>query len=148
MRTGNVKIQQSVIASCVPLRGHGLQPLREEIDNVGGPIADAVLGHLNTFARIAICGQISGANDAKPSQGPRMYRHLLVARARMQGFLVFDFEKRYPEGLAQLTEWVRDGKLKFHEDVIEGFENMPRALIGLFTGENIGKRVVKVASAR
>jgi NADPH-dependent curcumin reductase CurA len=66
----------------------------------------------------------------------------------MQGFLVFDFEKRYPEGLAQLTEWVRDGKLKFHEDVIEGFENMPRALIGLFTGENIGKRVVKVASAR
>ena len=117
-------------------------------DNVGGPIADAVLGHLNTFARIAICGQISGANDAKPSQGPRMYRHLLVARARMQGFLVFDFEKRYPEGLAQLTEWVRDGKLKFHEDVIEGFENMPRALIGLFTGENIGKRVVKVASAR
>lgn len=117
-------------------------------DNVGGPIADAVLGHLNTFARIATCGQISGANDAKPSQGPRMYRHLLVARARMQGFLVFDFEKRYPEGLAQLTEWVRDGKLKFHEDVIEGFENMPRALIGLFTGENIGKRVVKVAAAR
>ncbi|MEQ1946579.1 MAG: NADP-dependent oxidoreductase [Bryobacteraceae bacterium] len=115
-------------------------------DNVGGPIADAVLGYLNLFARIAICGQISGANDATPATGPRMYRHLLVARARLQGFLVFDFEARYAEGLAQLTEWVRDGKLKYREDIIEGFENMPRALIGLFTGENIGKRVVKVTA--
>ena len=77
-----------------------------------------------------------------------MYRQLLVARARMQGFLVFDFESRYAEGLAHLTEWVREGKIKFREDIIEGFENMPRALIGLFTGDNIGKRVVKVTAAR
>jgi len=117
-------------------------------DNVGGPISDAVLGHLNTFARIAICGQISLANDATPAQGPRMYRQLLVARARLQGFLVFDFESRYPEGLANLTDWVRSGEIKYREDVIEGFENMPKALIGLFTGDNIGKRVVKVAAER
>jgi NADPH-dependent curcumin reductase CurA len=114
-------------------------------DNIGGPISDAVLGRLNTFSRIAICGQISQANDREQALGPRMYRHLLVARARMQGFLVFDFEGRYAEGLAQLGEWVRTGQLKYREDVITGFENMPRALMGLFLGENIGKRVVKVA---
>lgn len=117
-------------------------------DNVGGPISDAVLGHLNMFSRIAICGQISQANNSVPEQGPRMYRQLLVARARMQGFLVFDFESRYAEALAQLTEWVRAGKIKYREDIVDGFENLPRALIGLFTGENIGKRVVRVTAAR
>ena len=117
-------------------------------DNVGGPISDAVLGHLNAFSRIAICGQISLANHPTQAQGPRMYRQLLVARARMQGFLVFDFEARYPEGLAQLTEWVRAGGIRYREDIVDGFENMPKALIGLFTGDNIGKRVVKVTAAR
>ncbi len=113
-------------------------------DNVGGPISDAVLSYLNTHARIAICGQISQANDTQQATGPRMYRHLLVARAKMQGFLVFDYEERTNEVLAQMTQWVQSGKIKYREDVVEGFENMPRAFIGLFTGENIGKRVVKI----
>lgn len=113
-------------------------------DNVGGPITDAVLANLNIRARIAICGQISQANDTQPSTGPRMWRHILVARARVQGFLVFDFAARYASALEQLGEWVRSGQIKYHEDIIEGFENMPRALIGLFRGENLGKRLVKI----
>jgi NADPH:quinone reductase len=113
-------------------------------DNVGGPITDAVLANLNVRARIAICGQISHANDTQPSTGPRMWRHLLVARAKVQGFLVFDYAARYGSALEQLAQWVRSGQIKYHEDIIEGFENMPRALIGLFRGENVGKRVVKV----
>ena len=113
-------------------------------DNVGGPITDAVLANLNVRARIAICGQISHANDTQPSTGPRMWRHILVARAKVQGFLVFDYAARYGSALEQLAQWVRSGQIKYHEDIIEGFENMPRALIGLFRGENLGKRLVKV----
>jgi NADPH-dependent curcumin reductase CurA len=115
-------------------------------DNVGGPVTDAVLANLNARARIAICGQISQANDMQPSTGPRMWRHLLVARARVQGFLVFDYAARYGPALEQLAGWVRSGQIKYREDIIEGFENMPRALIGLFRGENLGKRLVKVES--
>lgn len=113
-------------------------------DNVGGPITDAVLANLNVRARIAICGQISQANDTQPSTGPRMWRHILVARARVQGFLVFDYAPRYGPALEQLGEWVRSGQIKYQEDIIEGFENMPRALIGLFRGENLGKRLLKI----
>ena len=113
-------------------------------DNVGGPITDAVLANLNARARISICGQISHANDTQPSTGPRMWRHILVARARVQGFLVFDFAARYAPALEQLAQWVRSGQVKYREDIIKGFENMPRALIGLFRGENLGKRLVKV----
>jgi len=113
-------------------------------DNVGGTTTDAVLAYLNTFARVGICGQISQANDGAPSPGPRMYRHLLVARARVQGFLIWDFT-RQEEALVDLANWIASGDLRYHEDVIEGFENMPKALIGLFLGENIGKRVVRVA---
>jgi NADPH-dependent curcumin reductase CurA len=113
-------------------------------DNVGGPISDAVFPQLNTFARVAICGQIAQYNETQPSVGPRLLRHILVARARVQGFLIFDYENRTWAALEQMTQWFREGKIKGHEDVVEGFENMPRALIGLFTGENIGKRVVKI----
>src|SRR5262249_48909861 len=114
-------------------------------DNVGGATTDAVLTHLNLFARIGLCGQISQANDIAPALAPRIYRNLLVARARMQGFLVWDFAAREKQALADLAGWIATGKLKYREDVIAGFENMPKALIGLFLGENIGKRVVRVA---
>jgi NADPH-dependent curcumin reductase CurA len=113
-------------------------------DNVGGPVTDAVLANLNVRARIAICGQISHANDTQPSLGPRMWRQILVARAKVQGFLVFDYAARYASALEQLAEWVRSGQIKYHEDILEGFDSMPRALIGLFRGENLGKRLVKV----
>lgn len=114
-------------------------------DNTGGPISDAVFANLNFFARVAICGQIAQYNDAQPSVGPRILRHVLVNRAKVQGFIVTDFQDRTDAALAELTQWFKEGKIKGFEDVVEGFENMPGALIGLFTGDNTGKRVVKIA---
>lgn len=114
-------------------------------DNVGGPVADAVFPLLNLHARVVVCGQISQYNRDKPDLGPRLFWHLLRTRSRMEGFLVFDYAARYQEGLAQLAEWLRQGKLKYKEDVTAGLENAPRKLIGLLQGENFGKALIKVA---
>ena len=113
-------------------------------DNVGGAITDAVLMQINTFARLSICGQISQYNNAKPEMGPRLLGMLIVARAKMQGFLITDYMPRFGEGLAEMSGWVREGKIKYREDIVEGFQNLPKAFIGLFHGENIGKRIVKI----
>jgi NADPH-dependent curcumin reductase CurA len=113
-------------------------------DNVGGAITDAVFLQINTFARLSICGQISQYNNAKPEMGPRLLSMLIVARAKAQGFLVTDYMPRFVEGLTAMSGWLREGKLKYREDIVEGFENLPKAFIGLFHGENIGKRIVKV----
>ena len=114
-------------------------------DNVGGTITDAVFLQLNTFARLSICGQISQYNNAKPEMGPRLLGMLIVARAKAQGFLVTDYMPRFGEALVEMSAWLREGKLKYREDIVEGFENLPKAFIGLFHGENIGKRIVKVS---
>jgi NADPH-dependent curcumin reductase CurA len=114
-------------------------------DNVGGAITDAVFMQINTFARMSICGQISQYNNAKPEMGPRLLGMLIVARAKCQGFLITDYMPRFPEGLREMSGWLREGKIKYREDVVEGFENLPKAFIGLFHGENIGKRIVKVS---
>jgi NADPH:quinone reductase len=114
-------------------------------DNVGGAITDAVMMQINTFARLTICGQISQYNNAKPEMGPRLLGMLIVARAKMQGFLITDYMSRFGEALVEMSGWVREGKIKYREDIVEGFENLPKAFIGLFHGENIGKRIVKVA---
>jgi NADPH:quinone reductase len=100
---------------------------------------------INTFARMSICGQISQYNNAKPEMGPRLLGMLIVARAKAQGFLVTDYMSRFGEALPEMSGWLREGKLKYREDIVEGFENLPKAFIGLFHGENIGKRIVKVA---
>jgi NADPH:quinone reductase len=113
-------------------------------DNVGGAITDAVLLLLNVRARISICGQISQYNAAKPELGVRPYAYLLTKQARAEGFIVTQFAERYPEGIAQMAEWLKEGKLKYRETVIEGFENMPRALIGVLSGENTGKMIVAI----
>jgi NADPH-dependent curcumin reductase CurA len=113
-------------------------------DNVGGTITDAVFMQINPFARLSICGQISQYNNAKPEMGPRLLGMLIVAKAKAQGFIVTDFMARFPEALAEMSAWYREGKLKYREDIVEGFENLPKAFIGLFHGENIGKRMVKV----
>jgi NADPH-dependent curcumin reductase CurA len=113
-------------------------------DNVGGTLTDAVLMQLNTFARVSICGQISQYNNAKPEMGPRLLGMLIVARAKVQGFLVSDYAARLGEGYAEMSGWLREGKLKYREDIIDGFENLPKAFIGLFHGENTGKRLVRV----
>ena len=113
-------------------------------DNVGGAITDAVFLQINTFARLSICGQISQYNNTKPEMGPRLLGMLIVARAKCQGFLVSDYFPRFVEGLTEMSQWLREGKLKYREDIVDGFENLPKAFIGLFHGENTGKRIVKV----
>lgn len=113
-------------------------------DNVGGPITDAVFGLLNVHARISICGQISIYNATKVEMGPRLLGALIVARAKVQGFLVSDYAAKFGPALAEMAEWVRSGQIKYREDIVEGFDNMPAAFIGLFQGENTGKRLVKV----
>ena len=114
-------------------------------DNVGGETTDAVFRHLATGARIVICGQISQYNLVRPEVGPRLFWPFIAKRLHMQGFLVFDFAERYPEGLEQLTRWLQAGKLKYKEDIVEGIENAPRAFLGLFQGKNLGKQLVRIA---
>jgi NADPH-dependent curcumin reductase CurA len=114
-------------------------------DNVGGEISDAVLPLLNQGARIVICGQISLYNLDKPDIGPRPQPYLLVNRASMKGFIISDYAARFGEGVMQLSQWLASGKLKYIETIVEGFENTPQAFIGLFSGENLGKQIVKVA---
>ena len=115
-------------------------------DNVGGTITDAVLRLINTRARISICGQISQYNLEKPEMGPRIIlTMLLVRQAKAEGFLVRQFADRYPEGLRQMTQWIKEGKLKYKEDIEHGLENTPRAFISMLKGHNVGKQLVKVA---
>ncbi|HEY9404233.1 MAG TPA: NADP-dependent oxidoreductase [Pyrinomonadaceae bacterium] len=115
-------------------------------DNVGGEISDSVLTLINKGARIVICGQISLYNLERPDVGPRAQLPLLVNSALMQGFIVTDYAARYPEGTGQLGRWLGEGKLKNAENIIDGFENAPRAFLGLFAGENTGKQLVRVAA--
>jgi NADPH-dependent curcumin reductase CurA len=114
-------------------------------DNVGGWITDAVMFRLNLHARIQICGQISQYNNEKPEMGPRLLSLLIAKRTRIEGFLVFDYAQRYREGVTELAQWLKAGKLKYKEDITEGLENAPRKLIGLLEGENFGKALIKIA---
>jgi len=114
-------------------------------DNVGGEILDEVLARVAMRARIVICGAISQYNNTTPVQGPRNYLSLLVHRARMQGMVVFDYTERFPQAVAELAGYLRDGRLKSREDVVEGLQHFPEALNRLFTGENFGKLVLQVA---
>jgi NADPH-dependent curcumin reductase CurA len=113
-------------------------------DNVGGEISQAVQRRLNLGARIVICGQVSQYNAQRPE--PTFHPTLLVMlRARMEGFLVFDYAHRYDEAAARLAHWVANGDIRWREDITDGLENAPRAFIGMLNGENQGKALVKVA---
>ncbi|MFB6295614.1 MAG: NADP-dependent oxidoreductase [Halobacteriales archaeon] len=114
-------------------------------DNVGGPITDAVFDRLAVDARVAVCGQIAHYNAEERPTGPRKLGSLIATRARVEGFLVGDFEPRFEAATEQLAAWVRDGTLAHRETVVEGLENAPEAFLGLFEGENVGKQVVEVA---
>ncbi len=113
-------------------------------DNVGGAILDAALEHLAMRGRVVLCGAISRYNAVTMPPGPRNYLSLLIKRGRMEGFIVLDHASRYPEAAAALAGWWKEGRLVDQVDVIEGFENLPRALRRLFTGENRGKQLVQV----
>ncbi len=114
-------------------------------DNVGGPITEAVMEHLAMYSRTVICGRISEYNESEPSMGPRILRYLHSTRSRIQGFTVNQYPAQFEDGRAQLARWVKSGEIKYKEDIIEGFENCPRAFIGQLGGANFGKLLIKVS---
>ena len=114
-------------------------------DNVGGEILETALSLLARRARVIICGAISQYNSTTGMAGPRNYMSLLVNHALMEGFVVFDYADRYPEGMKALAGWTIEGKLKAREDVVDGLDTFPETLLKLFQGENFGKLVIKVA---
>jgi NADPH-dependent curcumin reductase CurA len=126
--------------------------LREELadgidvyfDNVGGEHLEAAIFALRTYGRIVACGSISRYNDTELRPGPRNISMITTKRLRMQGFIIFDHNDRYPAFLREVSGWLRDGKLKPRETVVDGFEHAPQALIGLLEGENTGKMLVRL----
>ena len=112
-------------------------------DNVGGAISDAVIGNINFHARIPLCGQIALYNSTAIPVGPRLQPMLLTRSVLMQGFIVFNYQHRFPEVLPQLTQWVKEGKIKFQETIVHGFHQLPAAFLALFTGDNTGKMIVE-----
>lgn len=113
-------------------------------DNVGGDITDAVIQHINFNARIAICGQIALYNEMNLSTGLRFLPYILTKSALIRGFIVSNYKEYFPKALTQLMNWVEEGKIKYTETVINGFDRLPEAFIGLFNGTNTGKMVVRV----
>ena len=115
-------------------------------DNVGGDILDAALTRLAMNARVVICGAISQYNNATPVTGPSNYLSLLVRRARMEGFVVFDYAKRYAQAAQEIAGWIGDGRLKVKEHVVKGaVDDFPETLQMLFRGDNVGKLVLELA---
>jgi NADPH-dependent curcumin reductase CurA len=127
------------------LKEHCAKGVDVYFDNVGGEILDTVLTRINRHARIVICGAISQYNNTTPVAGPSNYLSLLVNRARMEGMVVFDYAGRFPQAIGDIAQWMREGKFISREDVVAGIENFPGALNKLFSGENFGKLVLKVA---
>ncbi len=113
-------------------------------DNTAGAISDQVMEHLRPGARIVVCGTASVANWDPAPAGPRIERKLLVNRARMQGFVILDHPEYCAQARVELMRWVRDGQLRYLEDVLEGIEQAPDAIAGLYRGENLGKRLIRI----
>ena len=113
-------------------------------DNTSGPISDAVMRHLRVRARVVVCGTVAIHSWDPLPQGPRVERHLLVNRARMQGLLCTDFADRFPEARMALTDWIRKGLIRYREEILHGIEKAPGAIAELYRGENQGKRLIKI----
>jgi NADPH-dependent curcumin reductase CurA len=114
-------------------------------DNVGGDLLDTALVHLAMRGRIVLCGAISTYNDDELRPGPKHYLNLLLKRGRMEGFLVLDYMSRAQEAVMKLWTWVQEGKIVYRVDVARGLESAPRALRRLFSGDNQGKQLVRIA---
>jgi NADPH-dependent curcumin reductase CurA len=112
-------------------------------DNVGGRITDDILRVMNVFGRVSVCGQISMYNQEKPEPGPRVLPLVLTKQLRVEGFIVTRFMPRFREGAVQMGTWLKEGKLKYREQVVDGFENIPGAFIAMLEGQNIGKMLVR-----
>lgn len=115
-------------------------------DNTAGAISDAVMTHLAIGARVVICGTASVASWDPPPMGPRVERHLLVKRASMQGFVILDHAEAAPAARRDLAQWLREGRLRTVEDVLEGLAAAPDAIAGLYRGENNGKRLIRLTT--
>ena len=112
-------------------------------DNVGGEISDAVVKQMKRLGRISLCGQIALYNSTEIPMGPRLQPILLTKSVLMQGFIVGNYQSQFPEGIQQLSAWLREGKLKYKETIVQGFHQLPSALLGLFKGDNTGKMIVQ-----
>lgn len=112
-------------------------------DNVGGEITDAVVANLNNHSRFVLCGQISQYNNTRIATGPAILPVFLTRCVMLQGFLVGNYSSRFEEAMKQLTEWIDNGRLKYKETIIHGFDKLPETFIGLFSGKNQGKMLVK-----
>ena len=129
------------------LRRHAADGIDVFFDNVGGEILDEALRRLARGARVVICGAVSQYNAVDPPRGPVNYMQLLVARASMTGFVIFDYANRYAEGVSQLADWLHSGELHSREEVVHGdIEQFPGTLLGLFEGTNTGKLVLALES--
>ncbi|WP_375207824.1 NADP-dependent oxidoreductase [Hyphococcus sp.] len=113
-------------------------------DNTAGSISDRVMCHLALNARIIVCGTAAEPKWDPWPAGPRVERHLLVKRARMEGFVIFDYMDEFDAAAAKLADWVRSGELRYREDILDGIEACPDALAGLYRSENFGKRVIRL----
>jgi NADPH-dependent curcumin reductase CurA len=114
-------------------------------DNVGGEILDAVLGQINLHARVVLCGAISQYDTAELAPGPRNILNLIPQRGRMEGFILLDYRDRFLDAIVQLGQWVQEERIKYAEDIVDGLENAPAAFRTLFSGQNTGKLIVRVA---
>ena len=118
-------------------------------ENVGGAVFDAVLPLLNNFARIPVCGLIAHYNatelPAGPDRVPLLMRNILAKRLTFRGFIVFDYGSQFGDFITDMSGWLRDGRVKYREDITDGLENAPRELIGLLKGENFGKKIIRVS---
>ncbi len=113
-------------------------------DNVGGETSDAVISNINFNARIVLCGQIALYNSTEIPMGPRIQPMLLTRSVLMQGFIIGNYQSQFSEGMSQLSLWLKEGKLKYKETIVKGFDKLPAALLGLFEGDNIGKMIVEL----
>lgn len=113
-------------------------------DNVGGEISDAVISSINFNARIVLCGQIALYNSTEIPMGPRLQPMLLTRSVLMQGFIVSNYQSQFSEGFEQLATWLKEEKLKYKQTIVQGFDQLPAALLGLFEGDNVGKMIVEV----
>lgn len=113
-------------------------------DNVGGEISDSIMYILRDYARIILSGQISLYNSGRLETGPRLLAQMIIHRVKMQGFIVYDYRDQFDKAQKELAGWLRHGKIQQPENIIDGFEKLPDALLGLFTGENIGKQLIRV----
>ncbi len=114
-------------------------------DNVGGTILDQCLARIAFKARVVLCGGISTGYGLDRGTGPSNYFQLIIRSARMEGFIVLNYLSRFPEAAAQMQRWIADGKIVWRDDIVEGLENAPKTLQGLFAGANFGKQLLKIA---